>query len=737
MRGFSERPKSMGPVPKQSLTSDDVPSKPPASAAMATTSMRRANTNESLVGLEIEALSSTPPDPSDWAHKQLMGMVNRSADGQRVMGDEELLDSFHSRASAFTQAGRTGSSPVLTPEYLSTSPLGHSQPVGSPNRPRSLISSSSASALLGTSNMRRGTGSSSVLEARMKLKREKDLQMARHIMEEEGKKARDREKLREAEERLRAKAIREKQEQQELKEREQLKAFYDHEKQHSQSNHSPSDLTYFRSMKKKIKDINVKPTLPNLPNLPNLPSIGLDEKLKKFNTRVKGFLSTTNPTGFSLPIKKNKANKPGGIKMNIVDDFMKDLELQRMADESSIDSRDGLSPIIEMHSNASSSPTDVRKRARARKRMSEIRLANKNTSELQLLIRSLNQDLQSNNDSIAAAQQTCAKIRAEMESTKTMLTRDVEATGSKVSRANTLGTQFATTVKEIRTQLDTTRNATVACSDQIKQLEVHVQKVQRAKKPTDRVMRYIILALVGMGILYLVANYRSCQVLAVITGILMIVRIVKEQHSGVNGTKTPWFTIVQDSPLPGPKYLSPKMTQPLDNGLTTADTTLSSSSPESEYLSSSPSPAKKDEPVAALGGMRRNHSDLVLQSLLSEEEFSELFNTSPKLGSLKEEDETMGISPGRSRRAAINSNTLITTTNNTIPNNNTDSLNPQGKNSIRLPIRNNIVPTETKLRPSGPLRTSNSRDKESVAMNLAIHNLNQMSLKIQQMQQGK
>lgn len=384
----------MGPS-KTPFTHEDIP-KPQPTAAIATTSMRRANTNESLVGLEIEALSSTPPDPTEWAHKQLMGMVNRSADGQRVMGDEDLLESFNSRSSAFSKHGNTGTSPTLTHEHLSTSPLGQSQPVGLPGsaRPRSLISSSSASALLGTNNMRRGAGSS-VLEARMKLKREKDLQMARHIMEEENKKAKDKEKLRAAEERLKAKAIRERQEQQELKEREQMKAFYEHEKQHHQSTSSPGDdnFAYFRSMKKKIKDINVKP------NLPNLPSIGLDEKLKKFNTRVKGFLSTTTPTGFSLPIKKfgdkNKNSTKHGprnlpIKLNVVDDFMKDLELQRMAEESSIDSRDGLSPIIEMHSNASSSPTDARKKARARKRMSELKLANKSTSELQLLIRSLN-----------------------------------------------------------------------------------------------------------------------------------------------------------------------------------------------------------------------------------------------------------------------------------------------------------------------------------------------------------
>lgn len=95
-------------------------------------------------------------------------------------------------------------------------------------------------------------------------------------------------------------------------------------------------------------------------------------------------------------------------------------------------------------------------------------------------------------------------------------------------------------MKEIRTQLDTTRSATVACSDQIKQLEVNVQKVKRSKKPTDRITRYLILTLVGMcisqcyhvlirkanliigmGILYLVANYRSCQVLGKLIKIII------------------------------------------------------------------------------------------------------------------------------------------------------------------------------------------------------------------------
>lgn len=218
-----------------------------------------------------------------------------------------------------------------------------------------------------------------------------------------------------------------------------------------------------------------------------------------------------------------------------------------------------------------------------------------------------------------------------------------------------------------------------------------------------------------------------------ITAILMFVRIVKEQHSGVNGTKTPWFTIVQDNPLQEPiEYKSSPIIEP-DNDLTTS-TTLSSS-PESDSLVSSPNPTKAEE--SSLGsGMRRNHSDLVLQSLLSEEEFADVFNISPKLGPLREEDETMGISPGRSGRANNNMNNLSLNTNAITTTDFTTEPSITRKSSIRLPMKNN-APTETKPKSTSALRTSNPRDKDSLAMNLALHNLNQMSLKIQQMQLGK
>jgi hypothetical protein len=215
-------------------------------------------------------------------------------------------------------------------------------------------------------------------------------------MEEEYKKARDKEKMREEEERLKLKEAREHEQ--------RLQAYYDqlHEKQQQNtSQQSPNEDNFsFRTMRKRIKDINVKPTLP---------SIGLDEKLKKFNTRVKGFLST-NPPSFSLPIQKfrdkRNSTKPGRnlpIKLNVVDDFMKDLELQRMGEDatldSALDSRDRLSPLsplppaeYDISSTTNLSPTDTHKKhnARARRRLAELRLENKSTSELQILVRALN-----------------------------------------------------------------------------------------------------------------------------------------------------------------------------------------------------------------------------------------------------------------------------------------------------------------------------------------------------------
>jgi hypothetical protein len=61
-----------------------------------------------------------------------------------------------------------------------------------------------------------------------------------------------------------------------------------------------------------------------------------------------------------------------------------------------------------------------------------------------------------------------------------------------------VGEQFITTVKEIRAKLDATKQAAGSCSDQIKQLEVRVQKVQRAKKPADKLLRYLVWLAIGM-----------------------------------------------------------------------------------------------------------------------------------------------------------------------------------------------------------------------------------------------
>jgi hypothetical protein len=385
-RGFTDRSKTLAPTAKRAFTNEDVP-KPAQVEAVAASSLRRASTNGDLTGMEVEALGTAPPHRDEWAHKQLMGMVNRSADGQRVVGEEDDLPEPRGLShSAFANHGKSKS---VIASLDHTNSLGHSQPLvalvpPTITQPRTLLSSSSTSALP-IGNLRRET-KSAAFENRLRLKREKDQHMARMIMEEEHKKAKDREKLREAEERMKAKAVREQQEQQ--------LQYYDniHEKQQSSSPHNSSDdnFAYFRSMKKKIKDINVKPTLP---------SIGLDEKLKKLNTRVKGFLNTNQPS-FSLPIQKfrDKRNskqlgKNLPIKLNVVDDYLQDLEMQRMAEESSLDSRDGISPIIprageyDIHSSANSSPSEVQQKQIKRSRK---RLANKSTSELHLLVRALN-----------------------------------------------------------------------------------------------------------------------------------------------------------------------------------------------------------------------------------------------------------------------------------------------------------------------------------------------------------
>lgn len=366
--------------------------------------MRRANTGENLVGMEIAALGSAPPPTAphldEWAHKQLMGMVNRSADG-RVVGEEEeeeIPETAYSppvlpRSSAFSHRGKAksviaGAFDHVTHigQHHNNNPLGQSQQLPpttsqtASTQPRTLISSSSTSALP-IGNLRREPKSNSFVENRLKLKREKDQHMARMIMEEEHKKAKDREKLREVEERMKAKVIREAHPEQD----------YDEKQANPTSPQNPSDFAYFRSMRKKIKDINVKPTLP---------SIGLDEKLKKLNTRVKGFLSTNQPS-FSLPIQKfrdKRNSKHVGrnmpIKLNIVDDFMKDLEMQRMAEE---ENAHGLSPITrsdyDIHSSANSSPSELQQkqiRRNRKRRIAELRVANKGTSELQLLVRALN-----------------------------------------------------------------------------------------------------------------------------------------------------------------------------------------------------------------------------------------------------------------------------------------------------------------------------------------------------------
>lgn len=358
----------------------------------------------------------------DWS--KLMGMVNRNSDGHTVMGDEAVLNAAAAAGtspsqSAFVRHEKTAS----VPEYPSFAALSPSHPVSLPSHqsasqipsltisksgnspvkapfisssalspsgissstlsPSSGLASTSSAPLSSAFATLRREGRTSTVENRLKLRREKEQYMARAIMEEEHRKvAREKERVKEADDRMKEKErIRELQEQ-------QLHAYYEQmEKQQSpqpqQQPHADDNLTYFRSMKKKIKDINV-------------PSIGLDEKLKRLNTRVKGFLAT-NPPSFSLPIQKfkdrdKKAPKPRRegmpIKMNVVDEFMKDLELQRsMRDTNSMEiplSPSDVQTSYEVDSNASS-PAEAQKKHAGRARRRTMRI----NSDLRVLTEAL------------------------------------------------------------------------------------------------------------------------------------------------------------------------------------------------------------------------------------------------------------------------------------------------------------------------------------------------------------
>jgi hypothetical protein len=143
--------------------------------------------------------------------------------------------------------------------------------------------------------------------------------------------------------------------------------------------------------------------------------------------------------------------------------------------------------------------------------------------------------------------------------------------------------------------------------------------------------------------------------------------------------------------------------------------------PDTPTHTSSPtfSPSKKPEIASGstTTSIRRNHSDLVLQSLLSEEEFAEVLQDSPKYLRAVMEDDSTGISP----------KTRSKSSNHLVGNSKADNQEPI---KVGAPIARS---SGNALR--GPLRTS-ATSKDS-AMNLALHNLTQMSLKIQAMQQGK
>lgn len=153
-------------------------------------------------------------------------------------------------------------------------------------------------------------------------------------------------------------------------------------------------------------------------------------------------------------------------------------------------------------------------------------------------------------------------------------------------------------------------------------------------------------------------------------------------------------------------------------------------------------------PISAI---RRNRSDLVLQSLLNEDEFAEVFagSESPKaayaLPTLVEQDER-----AESLSAFIRNNSPShspVTAKGIAPDNRsgprsavTTTIRSSGSSAQRA---GSAGPSARSTTGSGGIRTSSggsgrgNNPPDSAAMNLALHNLNQMSLKIQQMQQGK
>ncbi len=125
----------------------------------------------------------------------------------------------------------------------------------------------------------------------------------------------------------------------------------------------------------------------------------------------------------------------------------------------------------------------------------------------------------------------------------------------------------------------------------------------------------------------------------------------------------------------------------------------------STSVSLPPSPrSTTDKFSPPITSIRRNHSDLVLQSLLNGDDFDG-FLPSSSLPRVEENAELSSSDPPP-----------------------TTSSKESNSRSGSLRLKST----------SARANANNKNNKEpSVAMNLALHNLNQMSLKIQQMQQGK
>ena len=201
--------------------------------------------------------------------------------------------------------------------------------------------------------------------------------------------------------------------------------------------------------------------------------------------------------------------------------------------------------------------------------------------------------------------------------------------------------------------------------------------------------------------------------LVVLSVLVMVIRTIRDKHAAA----------ASEQLLSNFQEFVPAVYNPAEDESEdiTASSEIQPPATPTDPSSSSLPLSKKAHPLMGLAttSIRRNHSDLVLQSLLSEEEFAEVLQDPPTRLSTLNEDESMGISPKiRSKSSA--------------------QLQGSSRTENQEPAK---VGTSATRSSAGTLRGSSLRtsatNKDSVAMNLAIHNLNQMSLKIQQMQQGK